>query len=79
MLSFPFPDMQVRGEGSVKPPPLTDLDLAEIRHRAESVQNQQIRTDLFRLLTALDHGLAETTTMQMAFLVPPSAERIDSN
>ncbi|HZZ77534.1 MAG TPA: hypothetical protein VFE62_03390 [Gemmataceae bacterium] len=51
MLSFPFPDMQVRGEGAVKP--LTDGDLAEMRLRAEAVQDEQIRTDLLRLLTAV--------------------------
>ncbi len=54
MLSFPFPDMKVRGEGSVKPPPLTDGDLAEMWCRAETVQEQQIQTDLFRLLTAVE-------------------------
>jgi hypothetical protein len=54
MLSFPFPDMQVRGEGTVKPPPLTERDLAEMRERAEAVPDQQIRTDLFRLLGAVE-------------------------
>lgn len=54
MLSFPFPDMQVRGEGTVKPPPLTDQDLAEMWGRAEKVQDQQIQTDLFRLLSAVE-------------------------
>jgi hypothetical protein len=39
MLSFPFPDIQVSGTGTVKPPPLTDLDLAEMRQRAEMVQD----------------------------------------
>jgi hypothetical protein len=54
MLTFPFPDMQVRGAGTVKPPPLTDRDLAEMWGRAERVQDQQIQTDLFRLLTAVE-------------------------
>ncbi len=52
-MQFPFPDMQVRGAGNVKPPPLTDLDLAKMWQRAEAVQDHQIRTDLFRLLTAV--------------------------
>lgn len=54
MLIFRFPDMQVRGEGTVKPPPLTDRDLAKMRERAEAVQDEQIRTDLFRLLGAIE-------------------------
>jgi hypothetical protein len=54
MLSFPFPDIQVRGEGTVKPPPLTDRDLAEMLVRAEAVKDEQIRSDLFRLLVAVE-------------------------
>ncbi len=54
MLSFPFPDMKVCGDGNVKPPPLTDQDLVEMWRRAETVQEQQIQTDLFRLLTAVE-------------------------
>jgi len=54
MLNFPFPDMQVRGAGTVKPPPLTDQDLAEMWSRAEKVQDQQVQTDLLRLLTAIE-------------------------
>jgi hypothetical protein len=54
MLTFPFPDMQIRGAGTVNPPPLTDQDLAEMWGRAEKAQDQQLRTDLFRLLTAVE-------------------------
>ena len=54
MLNFPFPDIQIRGEGSVKPPPLTDHDLTEMWGRAERLQDAQIQTDLFRLLTAVE-------------------------
>jgi hypothetical protein len=54
MLSFPFPDMQVRGEGTVKPPPLTDGDLAAMRVRADAIQDPQTRTDLYRLLNAVE-------------------------
>ena len=54
MLSFPFPDMQVNGAGTVKPPALTDHDLAEMWGRAEKAQDPQTRTDLFRLLTAVE-------------------------
>ncbi len=54
MLSFPFPDMQIRGVGTVKPPPLTDQDLARMWDRAEEAQDQQLRTDLFRLLIAVE-------------------------
>ncbi len=54
MLSFPLPDMQVSGEGTVKPPPLTDQDLAEMWGRAEKVQDQQVQTDLVRLLIAVE-------------------------
>ena len=54
MLNFPFPDMQVRGEGTVKPPPLTDGDLAAMWQRAEAVQDEQVRSDLFRLLMAAE-------------------------
>jgi hypothetical protein len=38
----------------VKPPPLTDRDLEEMWGRAEKAQDQQLRTDLFRLLTAVE-------------------------
>ncbi len=54
MLSFSFPDMQVNGEGTVRPPSLTDQDLAEMWGRAEKVQDQQVQTDLVRLLTAVE-------------------------
>lgn len=54
MLTFPFPDMQVRGAGTVKPPPLTDQDLAEMWGRAEKAEDQQVRSDLVRLLTAVE-------------------------
>lgn len=54
MMSFPIPDMQVHGEGTVKPPPLTDLNLAEMWRRAETVEDPQIRTDMFRLLMAVE-------------------------
>lgn len=54
MLRFPFPDMQVRGTGTAMPPPLTDRDVAAMWSRAEAVQDPQIRTDLFRLLTAVE-------------------------
>ncbi len=54
MLSFPFPDMQIHGAGTVDPPPLTNRDLAEMWGRAERVQDPQIQTDLFRLLTAVE-------------------------
>jgi hypothetical protein len=53
-LNFPFPDMQIEGVGTVKPPPLTDQDLAEMWGRAEKAQDQQVRTDLFRLLSAVE-------------------------
>ncbi len=54
MLTFPFPDMVVSGAGTVRPPPLTDDDLAAMWQRAETVDDPQIRTDLFRLLTAVE-------------------------
>lgn len=54
MLTFPFPDMQIRGAGTATPPPLTDQDLAEMWGRAEKAQDLQVRTDLFRLLTAVE-------------------------
>lgn len=54
MLSSPFPDMQIRGAGTVKPPPLTDRDLGEMWGRAEEALDPQIRTDLFRLLSAVE-------------------------
>lgn len=54
MLTFPFPDMLIRGAGTVKPPPLTEQDLAEIRGRAEKAEDQQVRSDLFRLLIAVE-------------------------
>lgn len=54
MLSFPFPDVQILGAGVVTPPPMTEKDLAEIWGRAHREQNQQHRTDLFRLLTAVE-------------------------
>jgi hypothetical protein len=53
-MQFPFPDMQVSGAGIVKPPPLTDQDLAEMWGRAEKAEDQQVRSDLFRLLTAVE-------------------------
>lgn len=53
-MKFPFPDMQIVGAGAVKPPPLTDQDLAEMWGRAEKAPDQQTRTDLFRLLTAVE-------------------------
>lgn len=54
MFGFPFPDMQIHGTGTSQPPQLTVTDLALMWGRAESVQDQQIRTDLFRLLTAVE-------------------------
>jgi hypothetical protein len=59
MLNFPFPDLQIRGAGTMKPPPLTDQDMAEMWGRAEKAQDSQIRTDLFRLLTVVE-GLTDT-------------------
>jgi len=54
MLSFPFPDMQIRGEGTAKPPPLTDEDLFAMWQRAELAKDPQVRTDMFRLLTVVE-------------------------
>ncbi len=49
-----FPDMIVNGVATFAPPELTDADLAAIRERADAVEDQQLKTDLFRLLAELD-------------------------
>ncbi len=52
-----FPDMIVRGTATSAPPKIADLagaDLAAIRERAETTDDQQLKTDLFRLLAELD-------------------------
>lgn len=45
-----LPDMEIHGEGTFTPPPLTNEDLVAILERAERIENQQTKTDLFRLI-----------------------------
>lgn len=45
-----FPDIEIRGTGKATAPKLTDSDIDLIRRRANSIDDQQIKTDLFRLL-----------------------------
>lgn len=54
MLDVAFPDMIVRGEGTISAPPLTDSDITAMRSRADAIEDQQIKTDLFRLLAAVE-------------------------
>jgi hypothetical protein len=42
------------GEGTFTPPAFTPADELAIRQRADLVQDQQIKTDLFRLLAEID-------------------------
>lgn len=44
----------VRGTGEVTLPPLLAADLAAMRLRAEAVEDQQLKTDLFRLLAVAE-------------------------
>ena len=45
---------KVDGTGAVRNPPLTDPDIEAIRSRAEFVADTQTRSDLFRLLAAIE-------------------------
>lgn len=49
-----LPDMLIEGSGTFTPPPLLKLDLETIRKRADAIQDQQVKTDLFRLLAEVE-------------------------
>lgn len=53
-LILDLPPMEIRGIGTFTPPPLTDDDLAAIKLRADAVADDQLRTDLFRLMAEVE-------------------------
>jgi len=51
-LSVQLPQPVLKGRGSFTMPPLTESDMEQIRARAEQLDDQQIKTDIFRLIAA---------------------------
>lgn len=56
MPKVPFPEIVVRGVGTITMPPLSEMNLAAIRERAELIEDQQTKTDLFRLLAEVEQA-----------------------
>jgi len=46
--------MVIRGTGTVAPPTMSERDLEEISARMNEVDDQQTRTDLFRLFAEVE-------------------------
>lgn len=49
------------GSGSFRPPPFSTEDLAAIRQRADAIQDQQVKTDVFRLVAEVERLCAEVS------------------
>lgn len=54
MHTVTLPQPVFKGKGTFTPPHLTPEDLEQIRSRAERVEDQQIKTDLYRLIRAVE-------------------------
>jgi hypothetical protein len=54
LLALAIDKAELHGEGLVAPPTFTPDDLAAMWKRADAVTDQQIKTDLFRLLLEVE-------------------------
>ena len=53
-MNLSMPKLIFRGGGTVKRRPLSDDEFLAIKARAETISNQQIRDDLFRLIVEVE-------------------------
>lgn len=62
MNNAPAKRVQCKGTGTMIPPPMTVEELDAIKARADAIEDQQTRTDLFRLLKVARRMLVMETT-----------------
>lgn len=53
-MQFGFPDMQISGVGDVRNKPLTVSQLADIRMRADMIDDAQVRNDMFAMIGEIE-------------------------